>query len=86
VHAAFGYTQFCMKGNVMTDDTEQRNTLLNGNQLQRQQYQKQRQRQQQEGQQDPSVAPSRDLPEKQHQSLHNRISEDSQVASQSCDQ
>jgi hypothetical protein len=71
----------------MTSDTEQRNTLLDGTQLQRQQYQKQRQQQQQQGgKHHPSVPLSREVQEKQHQSMHNRISEASQLASQSCDQ
>jgi hypothetical protein len=53
--------------------------------LQRQQHQKQRQQQQLQ-QEHPYVAPGRALPEKQHQSKHNPISESGQFDSHSCDQ
>jgi hypothetical protein len=59
-----------------------------GYQIQRQQHQKQRQQQQLQLQQEqhPYSAPGRDLPEKQHQSKHNPISEITQFDSYSCDQ
>jgi hypothetical protein len=65
---------------------EQRDSaVLDQNQLQRQQHQKQRQQQQLQ-QEHPYVAPGRALPEKQHQSKHNPISESAQFDSHSCDQ
>ena len=66
---------------------EQRDrTVLDQNQLQRQQHQKQRQQRQQQQQEYPYVALGRALPEKQHQSKHNPISESRQFDSHSCDQ
>ena len=62
---------------------EQRDSaVLDQNQLQRQQRQQQQQRQQEH----PYLAPGRALPEKQHQSKHNPISESVQFDSHSCDQ
>ena len=58
---------------------EQRDSAVRDqNQMQRQQYQKQRQQQQQQEQVHPYMAPGRALPEKQHQSKHNPISESGQ--------
>ena len=57
-----------------------------GYQIQRQQLQKQRQQQQEQEQQHPHFALGRELPEKQHQSKHNPISETTQFHSHSCDQ
>ena len=68
----------------MTHDTEQGGDRTY--QIQRRQHQKQRQQQQQEGQQHPHIALGRELPEKQHQTKHNPISEASEFASHSCDQ
>ena len=56
-----------------------------GYQIQRQQLQKQRQQQQLQQQQRPYLAPGAELPEKQHQSKHNPISESRQFDSHSCD-
>jgi hypothetical protein len=69
----------------MPHHTEQ-DTFPDGNQLQRQQLQKQRQQQQLQQQQRLYLAPGAELPEKQHQSKHNPISEASEFASRSCDQ
>jgi hypothetical protein len=55
-------------------------------QILQQQHQKQRQQQQLQQQQRPSFPPARELPEKQHQSKHNPISEITQFHSHSCDQ
>jgi hypothetical protein len=66
----------------MTHDTGQ----PDGYQVQRRQHQKQRQQQQQQQQEHPYVAPGSGLPEKQHQSKHNPISQTSPFASHSCDQ
>jgi len=60
--------------------------VLDQNLLQRQQYQKQRQQQEQQLQEYAYLAPGRELPEKQHQSKHNPISESGQFDSHSCDQ
>jgi hypothetical protein len=71
----------------MTHDTERDNRTSDDRyQIQRQQHQKQRQQQQQQLQEHPHVAPGRMLPEKQHQSKHNPISESGQFDSHSCDQ
>jgi len=62
-----------------------RHEMDGGRELQRQQHQKQRQlqRQQQRQEQPP---PARDLPEKQHQSRHNPISEAFPFQAKSCQQ
>jgi hypothetical protein len=72
----------------MRHDTERGNDRTSDDryQIQRQQHQKQRQQQQQQQQEHPYVAPGRALPEKQHQSKHNPISESGQFDSHSCDQ
>jgi hypothetical protein len=60
-----------------------------GQQVQRRQHQKQRQQQQQQQeqqQQHPYIAPGSALPEKEHQSKHNLISETARFDSHSCDQ
>jgi hypothetical protein len=66
---------------VMTHDTEQHTDDVSL-QIQLRQHQKQRQQQQEH----PYVAPDCELPEKQHQSKHNPISESGQFDSHSCDQ
>ena len=64
---------------------EQRDSAVpDQNQLQRQQHQKQRQQQRQ--QEHPYLAPGRALPEKQHQSKHNPVSEALKGVAHSCDQ
>ena len=70
---------------MMTHDTKPRDEF-GGYQIQRRQHQKQRQQQQQQQQEHPYVAPGRALPEKQHQSKHNPISESGQFNSHNCDQ
>jgi hypothetical protein len=54
--------------------------------IQRQLHQKQRQQQQLQQQQRPYAAPGADLPEKQHQSHHNPVTETSKDASHNSDQ
>jgi hypothetical protein len=51
-----------------------------------QQRQQQKQRQQQQEQQSTYSAPGRALPEKQHQSKHNPISESPPIGVHSCEQ
>ena len=72
----------------MTHDADQVNDRTSDDryQIQRRQHQKQLQQQQQPLQEHPYVAPGRALPEKQHQSKHNPISESRQFDSHSCDQ
>jgi len=55
-------------------------------QIQQRQHQKQRQQQQLQQEQRPYFAPGVELPEKQHQSKHNPVSEASQDVSYSWDQ
>jgi hypothetical protein len=70
----------------MTHDTKPCDEI-DGYQIQRLQHQKQRQQQQQQQQQEhPYAAAGRALPEKQHQSKHNPISESGPFDSHSCDQ
>ena len=58
-----------------------------GYQIQRRQLQRQRQQQQLQQQRRPFSAPGAELPEKQHQSKHNPVSEAARDGSQlSCDQ
>ena len=70
----------------MTYETEQRDNRISSreHQIQRRQHQKQRQLQQE--QQVPYLAPGEGLPEKQHQSKHNPISETLRFAPHNCDQ
>jgi hypothetical protein len=70
----------------MTLDTQQHDHRISsgGYQIQRKQYQKQREQQQQH--EDSYAAPGREIPEKQHQSKHNPISESGQLGLHSCDQ
>jgi hypothetical protein len=73
----------CVQGEgVMTHETDRDS----GYQIQQRQHQKQRQQQQLQQQQRPYIAPGAELPEKQHQTKHNPISEASKFASHSCDQ
>jgi hypothetical protein len=67
---------------VMTHDTGQ----PDGYQVQRRQHQKQLQQQQQQQQEHPRIVPGSALPEKEHQSKHNPISETSRFDSHNCDQ
>jgi hypothetical protein len=62
----------------MTHDTQY--------QVQQRQQQKQRQQQQLQQEQQPYVAPGAELPEKQHQSKHNPVSEALEGVSHNCDQ
>jgi hypothetical protein len=55
-------------------------------QLQRLQQQKQRRQQQRQEEQHPFAALGRELPEKQHQSKHNPISEATPFVQRTCDQ
>jgi len=57
-----------------------------GYQIRQQQHQKQRQQQQLQQEQRPYSAAGAELPEKQHQSKHNPISETTQFYPHSCDQ
>jgi hypothetical protein len=70
----------------MTDDTQQRDGRISSgeHQIQRRQHKKQREQQQQ--QQVPYLAPGGRLPENQHQSKHNPVSEASQIGFHNCDQ
>jgi hypothetical protein len=70
----------------MTHDTQQRDGRISSgeHQIQRRQHQKQREQQQQ--QQVSYLAPGGKLPEKEHQSKHNPVSEASQIGFHSCDQ
>ena len=61
----------------MTHDTQY--------QVQQRQHQKQRQQQQQQEQQR-NIVPGSQLPEKEHQSKHNPVSETLEGVSHSCDQ
>jgi hypothetical protein len=81
ISAAFRATfqSVVFKGARMTGDTQQPDDdrIFSGeNQIQRQQQQQQKQRQQNRSS---SAAPDRELPEKQHQSKHNPVSEASQL-------
>jgi hypothetical protein len=74
----------------MTGDTQQPDDdrIFSGeNQIQRQQQQQQQQQQKQRQQhRSSSAAPDRELPEKQHQSKHNPVSEASQLGMFNSDQ
>jgi hypothetical protein len=70
----------------MTYETEQRDNRNSFREHQNQRRQHQKQRQLQQEQQVPYLAPGGGLPEKQHQSKHNPVSEVPQMGSDSCDQ
>jgi hypothetical protein len=77
--AAFNAKGWCVhEEGVMTHDTQY--------QVQRFQQQKQRQQQQLQQELRSKIAPSSRLPEKEHQSKHNPVSDASQDPSHSSDQ